>query len=76
MVANINIDVYMLWPLRKTLQEKLDGFNLDQEKNVNKVNSKTNKKKRAEVKEALNNTIRMMINSSLNFFLKMPLVFL
>lgn len=70
-LTNISIDFYMLFRLRKTLKEKLDRFKLD------RAQSKSNKKKKEDVKEALNNAVRMVIiNSALNFFLKLPLVYI
>lgn len=75
-VGNISIDAYMVVRLRRTLGEKLDRFKSNQQKNTDKSKkSKSKNKKEAEVDEAINNAIRMVvINSTLNFFFKLPLV--
>lgn len=55
----------------------IDRFKCDQENARSKVNNKSNKKKHADIKETLNSSILMvMVNSALNFFLKLPLVYI
>lgn len=78
-VVNIIIDIYMVSRLRKTLHEKLDRLMLNHENDVSqqKNSCKMNKKKEREIKEAINNAIRMVfVNSALNFYLKLPLVYI
>lgn len=79
-LVNISFDFVMLVRLRKTLKEKLDRF-VDvpnQEKMINdRRPSRIKSKKLAEVNQAINNAVRMVIfNSAVNFLFKLPLVFI
>lgn len=77
-LMNIGIDVYMVSRLRKTLNEKLNRFKSDQENAVKVKQLKSNEtnKQREHAKESISSAIRMvMINSALNLFLKLPLVY-
>lgn len=72
--VNISFDIVMLVQLRKTLYEKLDRFG---DVSSTRRASKIKNKKQAEVNQAINNAIRMVIfNSAVNFLFKLPLVFI
>lgn len=65
-IINLSIDVYMLFRLKMTLNEKKKRFD---------ERDKKMEKKKQEMNEAMNNAIKMvMVNSTLNFCLKLPLV--
>lgn len=70
-LINLSIDIFMLVCLRSTLNEKLKRFN------EMKMDTKKISQKEIEMRESMNNAIRMVIlNSALNFFSKLPLAFI
>lgn len=65
--VNLSIDIYMLVKLRRTLNEKLKRFAEWSTDNKHMC------QKSVEIRESMNNAIRMVIvNSTLNFILKLP----
>lgn len=79
-IINIAIDVFMVVRLRRTLNEKLDRLKSIRKSSECKTNNnakKSNNKNELDINEALNNAIRMVvINSGLNFFFKLLLVYI
>lgn len=77
-LINISLDILMLIRLRKTLKDKLERLGVNP--NTVKCEKKTNKAKNkiiAEINHAIVNAVRMVImNSTMNFLFKLPLVFI